>query len=39
MLGVGIYFMAWMIVINFLVRGFLAHHADNAAAAGLAPLI
>jgi len=31
--------MAWLIVINFLMRGFLAHHANNPAAAGLAPLI
>jgi hypothetical protein len=39
MLGIGLYIMAWLIVINFLMRGFLAHHADNPAAAGLAPLI
>jgi len=39
MLGIGIYFLAWMIVLNFLIRGFLAHHADNPAAAGLAPLV
>lgn len=39
MLGIGIYFLAWMIVINFLLRAFLAHHANNPAAAGLAPLI
>jgi hypothetical protein len=39
MLGIGIYLMAWMIVINFLMRAFLAHHANNPAAAGLAPLI
>jgi len=39
MLGIGVYILAWMIVINFLLRTFLAHHADNAAAAGLAPLI
>lgn len=39
MLGIGVYILAWMIVINFLLRGFLAHHANNPAAAGLAPLI
>lgn len=39
MLGIGIYILAWLIVINFLFRGFLAHHADNPAAAGLAILI
>jgi hypothetical protein len=39
MLGIGIYIMAWLIIINFLMRGFLAHHASNPAAAGLAPLI
>lgn len=39
MLGIGVYILAWLIVINFLFRGFLAHHADNPAAAGLAILI
>lgn len=39
MLGIGIYIMAWLIIINFLMRTFLAHHADNPAFAGLAPLI
>jgi len=39
MLGIGVYILAWLIVINFLFRAFLAHHANNAAAAGLAPLI
>jgi hypothetical protein len=39
MLGIGVYFLAWMVFINFLFRGFLAHHANNPAAAGLAPLI
>lgn len=39
MLGLGFYILAWLIVINFLFRGFLAHHADNPAARGLAPLI
>lgn len=39
MLGIGVYILAWLIVINFLFRGFLAHHADNPAAAGLAVLI
>jgi hypothetical protein len=39
MLGVGVYILAWLIVINFLLRGVLAHHADNPAAAGLAILV
>lgn len=39
MLGIGLYILAWIVVINFLLRTFLAHHADNPAAAGLAPLI
>ena len=39
MLGIGIYILAWLIIINFLTRGFLAHHADNPAAAGLATLL
>lgn len=39
MLGIGVYILAWIIIINFLFRGFLPHHADNPAAAGLAPLI
>jgi len=39
MLGIGIYILAWLIVINFLIRGFTAHHANNPAAAGLAILI
>jgi hypothetical protein len=39
MLGIGVYILAWLIIINFLFRGFLSHHADNPAAAGLAPLI
>jgi len=39
MLGIGVYLLAWLVIINFLFRGFLAHHANNAAAAGLAPLI
>jgi hypothetical protein len=39
MLGIGLYIMAWLIIINFLMRGFLPHHADNPAAAGLSTLI
>lgn len=39
MLGIGVYILAWLIILNFLLRGFLANHANNAAAAGLAPLI
>jgi hypothetical protein len=39
MLGIGVYIMAWLVVINFLFRTFLAHHANNPAAAGLAPFI
>jgi hypothetical protein len=39
MLGIIVYIMAVMVIINFLMRGFLAHHANNPAAAGLAPLI
>lgn len=39
MLGIGVYILAWLVVINFLLRGFLANHADNPAAAGLAILI
>jgi len=39
MLGILVYFMAIMVVVNFLMRALLAHHADNPAAAGLAPLI
>jgi len=39
MLGILIYFIALMVIVNFLFRGFLAHHADNPAAAGLAPLL
>lgn len=39
MLGIGVYILAWLIVINFLFRGFLAHHADNPAAKGLAVLV
>lgn len=39
MLGIGVYILAWLVIINFLLRGFLANHANNPAAAGLAPLI
>jgi hypothetical protein len=39
MLGIGIYILAWLIVINFLLRGVLAHHANNPAAQGLAILV
>ena len=39
MLGIGVYILAWLVIINFLLRAFLAHHASNPAAAGLAPLI
>lgn len=39
MLGIGIYILAWLILINFFFRGFLAHHANSPAAAGLANLI
>lgn len=39
MLGIGVYILAWLIIINFLLRGFLANHSGNAAAAGLATLI
>lgn len=39
MLGIGIYILAWLVIINFTLRAFLAHHANNPAAAGLAPLI
>jgi hypothetical protein len=39
MLGIGVYILAWLVVINFLFRHFLAHHADNPAAAGLAILV
>jgi hypothetical protein len=39
MLGIGVYILAWLIIINFLFRGFLSHHANNPAAAGLSPLI
>lgn len=39
MLGIGVYILAWLVVINFLFRTWLAHHASNPAAAGLAPLI
>lgn len=39
MLGIGLYILAWMIVWNFLLRAFLAHHANNPAATGLAPLV
>jgi hypothetical protein len=39
MLGIGVYILAWLVIINFLFRGFLAHHANNPAAAGLAVLV
>jgi hypothetical protein len=39
MLGIGFYILAWIIFWNFLLRGFLANHANSPAAAGLAPLI
>lgn len=39
MLGIGVYILAWLVIINFLLRTVLAHHANNPAAAGLAPLI
>lgn len=39
MLGIGIYILAWIVLWNFFFRGFLAHHADNPAAAGLSTLI
>lgn len=39
MLGIGLYFACWMVIINFLFRAWLAHHANNPAAQGLAPLI
>lgn len=39
MLGIGIYILAWLVFWQFLLRAWAAHHADNPAAAGLAPLI
>lgn len=39
MLGIGVYIFFWLVIINFLARTFLAHHANNAAAAGLAVLV
>jgi hypothetical protein len=39
MLAIGVYLFAWLVVINFLMRHWLAHHADNPAASGLAVLV
>lgn len=39
MLGIFFYILAWLVVINFLLRHWLAHHANNPAAAGLAILV
>ena len=39
MLGIFFYLLAWIVVIMFLFRHFLAHHANNPAAAGLAILL
>lgn len=39
MLGIGVYILAWLVIINFLFRGVLAHHANSPAASGLAVLI
>lgn len=39
MLGIFFYLLAWLVIINFLFRHFLAHHANNPAAAGLAVLV